>query len=168
MESEPGINGEVQLMKWKKGLYASYGAALTLLIHAVIKAIENTKLEDFLFYIEEVTNTPLYSHYYADIGFISHSGWRFLLWFFIETSTIGAAAILAFHPAQRHIASIKRLNIIFGYLLAGWITYLSIGAQSPNDVSIGYYASVIAFLIAIGWGYWRMRRKKERAEEIFP
>jgi hypothetical protein len=170
MESEPGINGEVQLMKWEKGLYASYGAALTLLVHAVIKAIENIGLDKLLLDFEEVTNFQIFSHveYYAYLADIKISLWRYLLWLFIEVFTLGAAAILAFHPAQRRNASFKRLNVIFGYLLAGWITLLSLGAQFPNDNSIGYYAFVVAFLLAIGWGYWRSRRKRERAEEIFP
>ena len=71
-------------------------------------------------------------------------------------------------PALQQGGEAQRLNVIFGYLLAGWITLLSLGAQFPNDNSIGYYAFVVAFLLAIGWGYWRSRRKRERAEEIFP
>ncbi len=171
MKSNPGKSIEEQILKWEKGLYACYGAAFTLLINAIIKAVENTKLTEVFFFIEGIagaTNSPIFSQYYTDIGYIMISPWRLVLWAVLEITSLVLAIILIVHPVWRHAPSNKRLNLIYGYLLASWITLLTLGAQDPLNVGSGYNILVVGYLLAIGLGYWLSHRKKERVEEIFP
>lgn len=172
--NKPDYNIEQKLAKWEKGLYACYGAAISLLFSAIIKAVENTKLAGMLFSIEEkagAANLPIFAEYYTEIGFIMISPWRLLLWAVLEIACLGMAVILIAHPAWRKAPSSKWTNLIFGYFFAGWVTLLALGAQDPinvAEVSPAYNILVVGYLAAIGAGYWLTHRKKDRAEEIFP
>ncbi|MBI5352172.1 MAG: hypothetical protein HZB50_06000 [Chloroflexi bacterium] len=168
---------EAQLPRWEKWLYACHSAALVMLAHAFIKAFENTTLAEALFFIEEkagVAHSQYYysisphSQYYSDVYTSMMSAGRVALWLIVQLLPLACAAILAFHPTWRKIALHNRINLIFGYLLAGWVTFLSVGAQEPLSVTDGYNVAVIASLFAIGLGYWLLRRKKDMAEEVFP
>jgi len=175
---------EAQLPRWEKWLYAYYGVAFTMLVHAFIKADENQMLVDALLFIEKKAGitpslltptffTPLPPDlipYYSNISYAMISNGRIALWFVVQFFILACAAILAFHPAWRKIALAKRLDLIFGYLLAGWITLLSLGAQDPHNVDDGYGNTVVVvvYLLALGLGYWWLRRKKDKAEEVFP
>lgn len=162
---------EVQLPRWEKGLYAGFGAAFTMLAGAFVKASENTVLTSALFSIEDKvgsTNLSVFSQYYTDLAYVYVSPWRLLLCLFFEVAVIAAVAILTFHSTWRKIPLSKRLDLIFGYLLAGWIALLSLGAQDPLNVGNGYNVFVIVYLLVLGMGYWQLRRKKEKAEEVFP
>ncbi len=165
---------EAQLPRWEKWLYACYGASFTLLAHAFIKYYENTILSEALFFIEEKAglvwsseSLPMFDQYTYDLSLVYISPGRLVFWLVIQIVTLAGAAILAFHPTWRKTTLSKRLGLIFGYLLAGWITLLSLGAHDPLNADGGYTALVIIYLIALGLGYWWLRRKKEKAEEIF-
>lgn len=110
----------------------------------------------------------MFEQHYAEIstGLISPA--RILFWLFLELITLTPAAILSFHSTWRKVRLAKRHDLIFGYLLAGWVILLALGAQDPVNVSNGYTVLVIIFLPAIGLGYWWLRRKKDKAEEVFP
>jgi len=173
MKDKPVRSIEERVAAWGKWLYACYGAALSLLLSAIIKAIENTKLVGMLFSIEEkagAANLPIFAEHYTEIGFIVVSPWRLLLWAVLEIACLGMAVILIAQPAWRKAPSMKRTNLIFGYLMASWLTLLTLGAQDPINVGEvpGYNILVVGYLIAIGLGYWLIHRKKDRAEEIFP
>ena len=171
MESKNYSVMEQKLSVWEKWLYASFSVAIIMLAHAVIKAYENQLFINVFFSIEMESGAPnlsIFQQYNREIfqGLISL--WRILLWLLLEIAALAAAIILAFHPTWRKIALAKRLDLIFGYLLAGWVTLLSLGAQDPVNASNGYNALVVVFLLAIGLGYWQLRRKKDKAEEVFP
>jgi hypothetical protein len=158
---------ESQLPRWEKWLYACYSAAFVMLAHAFIKAYENQMLTDALFSIDDqagATNLPGFTHFTN----IYYSVWRILLWLFLQFATLAPAAILAFHPTWRKIPLAKRLDLIGGYLLAAWVALLVLGAQDPLNVSNAYNVFVIVYLLALGLGNWQLRRKKDKAEEVFP
>lgn len=169
---ESGIEKlEHQFIRWEKGLYACYGVAFTMLAHAVVKARENTVLIDMLFFMEREARTtdPLISSQYnGDIFYILGASWRFVLWMVIELAILILAVTLAFHPMWRKFPLAKRLDLIFGYLLAAWVVLFSVGAQNPDDFGNGMNVLVIGSLLALGLAYWWFRRKKDRAEEVFP
>ena len=169
---------EAQLPRWEKWLYACYSAAFILLAHGFVKAYENQTLINALSIVETkagitrpsfFTPTPEF-YYFSYINDAMISNWRIALWFVVQFFILACAAILVFHPAWRKIALAKRLDLIFGYLLAGWITLLSLGAQDPHNVDDGYGNTVVVvvYLLALGLGYWWLRRKKDKAEEVFP
>jgi hypothetical protein len=168
---------EQKLLGWEKWLYACYSAALVMLAHAFVKAFENTALTEALFFIEEKAGvahsqnyyspSPHFQYYYNVYASMMSTG-RIALWLIVQLLPLAFAAILAFHPTWRKIALHNRVNLIFGYLLAGWLTFLSLGAQEPLSATDGYNVVVIVCLFAIGLGYWWLRRKKDKAEEVFP
>ncbi|MFZ5855510.1 MAG: hypothetical protein ACOYZ6_01655 [Chloroflexota bacterium] len=166
MESKNYSVMEQKLSVWEKWLYASFSLAIVMLVQAFLKAYENQLIVNVLFSIQE--EYPVFEQHYAELapGLISPA--RILLWLFLELLTLTPAAILCFHSAWRNVGLAKRHDLVFGYLLAGWVTLLSLGAQDPVNVSNGYNVLVVVFLLAIGLGYWLTRRKKDKAEEVFP
>jgi len=82
--------------------------------------------------------------------------------------TLLPGILLALLPAWRKVPLSKRIKLIFGYFLAAWVVLLSIGVQEPNNVTNGYNFLLIASAIAIGVGYWWLRRKQKEPEEGFP
>lgn len=168
---------EQRLLGWEKWLYAYYSAALVMLAQAFIKANENMSLTDALFFVEEKAGIASSQHwhiplphreYYFNISDARMSEGRIALWLIIQILPFVCAAILAFHPTWRKSALPKRLDLIFGYLLAAWVTMLTLGAQEPLSASDGYNIFIIVYLLAIVFGYWWLRRKKDKAEEVFP
>ncbi|RJP52115.1 MAG: hypothetical protein C4583_07240 [Anaerolineaceae bacterium] len=162
---------EQKLLIWEKWLFACYSAAFIMLAHAFIKAYENQMLVNVFFSLDRESGNPnlsIFQRYSAEIfpGLISP--WRILFVFLLEIVFLVSFAVLAFHPTWKKIALFRRIDLIFGYLLAGWVTLLSLGAQDPVNASNGYNVLVVIFLLAIGLGYWRLRRKKDKAEEVFP
>lgn len=166
---------EQRLSVWEKWLYACYSASFIMLVHAFIKNHENTVLSGALFFIENeagVTNSPAnfetFYQYFTDLFVAFISPGRLVLWLVIQLAILISAATLAFHPTWKKIMLSKRLDMIFGYLLAGWITLLSLGAQDQLNAGGGYNAIVVVYLLALGLGYRLLRRKKDKAEEVFP
>ncbi len=142
-----------------------------MLLHAFVKAYENKWLTSAFFYIEEhggATNQPGYNEYLANIYYGMHSSLRDALGLAVVILFILLAVILAFHRKWRRIPLSKRMDLIFGFLLAGWIVLLSFGVQDPLNVGGGYSVLVIVYMLGLGLGYWWLRRKKDRAEEVFP
>jgi hypothetical protein len=166
---------EQKLSGWEKWLYASFGVAIVMLAHAFIKDHENIMLTNALFFMEDkaglvrsAANSELLSQYYSDLAVAYLSPARILLWLAMEILTLACAAILAVFPPWRKVNLSRRLDLIFGFLLAGWIILLSLGAQNPLNVSGEYNVFVVIYLFALGVGYWGLRRKKDKAEEVFP
>ena len=161
---------EQKLLGWEKWLYACFGAAMILFAHALIKANENAMLTDLFFLQEKAIPTDLSQNYiYVNhMNSVMLSPERIWLWGIVELAALVPAAILAFHSSWRKIILAKRLDLIFGYLLAAWVALLSLGAQDPLNVGNGYNVFVIVYLLALALGYRQLRRKKDKAEEVFP
>lgn len=166
---------EQKLSGWEKWLYACFATAVVLLVHAIVKAYENTVLTGMLFFIEEkagMVHSPQtlqkFPEYYYQLSLVYISPARFFIWVAAEVFALFSAATLAFHPTFRGTNWGRRLNLVFGYLLAGWAILLSLGLQDPLNIGDGYKILVVVSLFALGLGYWQLRRKKEKAEEVFP
>jgi hypothetical protein len=162
---------ESKLSGWEKWLYAGFGAAFIMLLHSFVKAYENKWLTSAFFYIEEHgggPNLPGYNEYLANIYYGMHSSLRGGLGAAVVYLFILLAGILAFHKKWRKVQLSKRLDLIFGFLLAGWVTLLSFGVQDPLNAGGGYSVLVIVYMLALGLGYWWLRRKNDKAEEVFP
>ena len=176
MKSETGPaldQTEQKLNQWEKWLFAGFGAALIMLLHALLKAYENQKLTSAFFFLEfeekgVAKSLPGYNEYLGDIFFGMHSPLRSVFGAVVVILFIVLAVILAFHRKWRTVPLSKRMDLIFGFLLAGWIVLLSFGVQDPLNVGGGYIALVVAYVLGLGLGYWWLRRKKDRAEEVFP
>lgn len=161
---------EARLPRWEKWLYLTLGAALIMLIHGLIKYYENTLLAGLLFSLEDqgVDLWQFMPQYSNQLGIIFVSPWRLLLWLILELAALLPAAILGLHSRWRRVALARRLDLIGGFLLVGWINLLALGATDPLNVGDGYNVLVLLYLLLLGGGYWFLRRKRDRAEEIFP
>lgn len=169
---EPTIDQlEQKLSQWEKWLYAGFGAGISMLLLSFVKAYENTRLVSAFFYIEKQVKTPNlpgYNEYLGNIYFGMHSPLRDEIGVAVIIFFVALAAILAFSKKWRKIQLSKRLDLIFGFLLVGWIVLLSVGVQNSFSVDGGYNVLLIVYILPLGIGYWWLRRKKDTAEEVFP
>ncbi|MEZ0396866.1 MAG: hypothetical protein ABWK53_10625 [Anaerolineales bacterium] len=161
---------EARLPRWEKWLYFTLGAAVILLIQGLIKHYENTLLSGLFFALgDQGVDVWQFSIQYAySLSLIFLSPWRLLLWLMVELAALLPAAILGLHSRWRKVALNKRLDLIGGFLLTGWVALLALGATDPLNMGGGYNTLVILYLLLLGGGYWRLRRKRDQAEEIFP
>lgn len=162
---------EQMLPLWERWLYAGFGGAFIMLLHAIIKAFENQRLTNAFFYLEdklEAANMPGYNDYLGNLYFGMHSPLRSGFGTAVVILFIALAAHLAFNGKWRKVGLNQRLDLIFGFLLAGWIVLLSLGVEDPLNVGGGYSILVILYALGLGLGYWWLRRKKDKAEEVFP
>lgn len=162
---------ESRLPGWEKWLFFILGATLIMLIQGFIKHYENTLLSDMMFALtneQGVEGWQIVPSGGYRWSFIYLSPWRLLLWLAVELAALLPAAILGLHPLWRRAPLARRLNLISGFLLVGWLNLLALGATDPLNMPEGYNLLVILYLLLIGGGYWLLRRKRDRAEEIFP
>ncbi len=166
---------EHKLLGWEKWLYASFSVAIIMLAHAFIKDHENIMLTNALFFMEDkaelarsAANAELLSQYYSDLAVAYLSPARLILWLTIQFAMFACAAVLAFFPPWRKVNLPKRIDLIFGFLLAAWINLLALGAQDPLNIAGEYNVLVVIYLLMLGLGYWWQGRKKDKAEEVFP
>jgi hypothetical protein len=162
---------ETLLQRKEKWLYACFGAILTLVAHAFLKAYESQKMFDILFQITEKVNTTNpreLDQYFMGTYSAMYSHWWLLIWLIPALFAFTNAAMLAFHPTWRKVAIAKRLDLIFSFLLAGWIIMLSLGVQDLPNSNDGENVFALIYLFALALCYWWFRRKKDKAEEVFP
>ncbi|MEM4204687.1 MAG: hypothetical protein QXS54_11510 [Candidatus Methanomethylicaceae archaeon] len=160
---------ESYLPRWEKWLYLILGAAIIMLIQGIIKNYENKLLTDLMFSLaERGVDVWRFLPLYGEWSFIFLSPWRLLLWLIVEMAALLPAAILGLHPLWRRVALTKRLDLIGGFLLVGWVNLLALGATDPLNMPDEYNALLILYLLLFGSGYWFLRRRRDRAEEIFP
>ena len=162
---------EQKMSQWERWLYAGFGGTLIMLLHALIKAYENRRLTNAFFYLKdklETANMPGYNEYLGNLYYGMYSPLRSFFGTAVVILFIALAGILAFSRKWRRIQLAKRLDLIFGLLLVGWITLLSLGLQDPLNAGGGYVVLVILYALAMGLGYWWLRRRKDKVEEVFP
>ncbi len=170
---------EARLARWEKWFYLCLGAAVIMLLQGLIKYYENTNLTDILFALDEEVNIFEFMYTYSyklsmvylspgGLSMVYLSPWRLLLWLAVEIAALAPAAILGLASRWRKVALSKRLDLIAGFLLAGWLDLLALGATDPLNVGAGYSVVVILYLLLLGGGYWALRHQRDQAEEIFP
>ncbi len=160
---------EAQLSRWEKWFFLCLGVAVIMLLQGLIKYYENTNLTDILFALDEEVNIFEFMYTYSyKLSMVYLSPGRLLLWLAVEIAAWAPAAILGLVSRWRKVALSKRLDLIAGFLLAGWLDLLALGATDPLNVGSGYNVVVILYLLLLGSGYWALRRKRDQAEELFP
>lgn len=162
---------EARLPRWEKWLYLCLGAAVVMLIQGFIKYYENTLLTNLMFWLMENQGIDIWQfipQYLSQGSYVQLSLWRLLLWLAVELAALFPAAILGLSSRWRRVPLAKRLDLIGGFLLTGWINLLALGATDPLNMGGGYNALVVLYLLLLGGGYRSLRRKRDRAEEIFP
>ncbi|MBI5945331.1 MAG: hypothetical protein HY864_13260 [Chloroflexi bacterium] len=171
---------EKQLPRWEKGLFAAYGAAITMLGSSICRAFESSYLSaaylDSVKNIEPVESLPGYVSLFPTITdplvlkiqdalFVPY--WNILGYLLLIVILI-PGILLTVHPAWRQVSLAKRSHLIFGYFLAAWVALLSLSILVVWGPDYGLNLLVVGSALALGLGDWWMRRKKDMAEEVFP
>jgi LPXTG-motif cell wall-anchored protein len=166
---------EAQLPRWEKWLYACWGAAISMLANSICRAFESSYLAAAFFQIiENVEPESSFTIFLTDpvarnvqeALFVPY--WD-ILGFLLFIVILIPGMVLIVHPIWRKVSLFKRFNLIFGYLLADWLVLVSLGILNSSTAGgDGFNIFVIGFLLALGLGYWWLRRKKDKAEEVFP
>lgn len=170
---------EAQLPRWEKGMFAALGAAVTMFASSIARAFERSYLAGAYFKVLQNVEPAAFTENSPPIMITSDpvalniqralfSPYWEVLGYFLLFVILIPAAWLFFLPEWRQVQLAKRMELIFGYLLAGWLVLLSIGILNPFDVGNGYNILVAVYILSMGVGYWRLRRKRNKAEEVFP
>ena len=168
---------EAQLPRWEKWLFICYGMAIIMFVNAIIRGVENMYLNEAFVYTEQeiqamgpgftFDNIPP-SIYDAVLKSLNAPWWMLLVWV-LMLATLYPGVLLSAHSGWRKISLTKRFNLIFGYFISAWVVFLAIWAENLyNPPPDGYILLLFGSAAAIGVGYWQLRRKKDKAEEVFP
>jgi hypothetical protein len=164
---------ENQLPRWEKWLYLCYGASFTMFVNAIVRSFERSYLNRvFVVSAEELKlmggsiSVPdsVVQHVAASLN----APWWSLVCGGILMAMLFPGVVLSLHSGWRKVSIHKRLNLMLGFFISAWIMLLSLGVQDPHNVADGYNFLLLGSAIAIGVGFWRLRRKQTKAEVIFP
>ena len=160
---------EAQLPRWEKWLLICYGVAFTFLLTSIIRGVERVYLVKAFFSAVPAEGGSFFNDPIAmNIQMALFAPWWILTFWIILWAMLFPGVLLSIHSTWRKVPLAKRFNLIFGYFISAWFVFLSIGAENPNGAPDGYSILLIGSAIAIGTGYWQLRRKKDKAEEVFP
>ena len=161
---------EAQLPRWEKWLLICYGVTFTFFITAIIRGVEHVYLVKAFSYAMPAEGGSFFNDPIAmNIQRALFAPWWILAFWIILLAMLFPGVLLSIHPTWRKVPLAKRFNLIFSYFISAWVVFLSIGAENPtNAAPDGYIFLLVASAIAIGTGYWQLRRKRDKAEEVFP
>ncbi len=127
---------------WKRILFITLGASLTLFVQALLKYLESQSL--------------VFDAYWYGV------------WFVVQLTSFLPGFVLLWGKHWMQIPLRERLNTIFGYFAAAWFTLLPIGLRIGRYESKAFNFVLLGCAIAIAIGYWSLRRKSMEPQEIFP
>jgi len=112
------------------------------------------------------------------IGFgaiLNRDGWQGFenyvggIWTVVQILATAPGFILLLLKRWRALPLVNRLNTIFGYFVASWLSFLSLGLvtanNAPNELNFLIIGS--ALLIALGY-FWALKRTPSPRGEMFP
>ena len=99
-------------------------------------------------------------------GFPNYIGW---IWTLVEILAIVPGFILLLLKRWRSLPLANRLNTIFGYFVASWLSFLTLGLITANDAPTELNFLIIgsALLIILGY-FWALKRTSTPRDEMFP
>lgn len=133
---------EKHLEVWKRILFITLGASLTLFVQALLRYMESQSL-------------TFETYWYA-------------MWFIVQLASFLPGFVLLWGKNWMQIPLRERLNTIFGYFAIAWFTLLPIGLRIGRYESKAFNFVLLGCAIAIAIGYWFLRRKSMEPQEIFP
>ncbi len=139
---------ENQLAKWKNVLLAYAGAAVTLLVIALV----------------ELPAITIARH--ADSA-LQIDGW-YGVWLVLELGCLAPGIMLLLAPSWRTLPRAVRLNPGFGFLACAWIALLAFDLRIAGlDVPIAFHIVVAGLGVVLLITYLLLKRKMG-VEELFP
>lgn len=140
---------EKQLSKWKNVLLAYAGAAVTLLVIALVElpAINIARSTDNALLID---------------------GW-YGVWLVLELGCIAPGIMLLLAPSWRTLPRSLRLNPGFGFLACAWVALLAFDLRAAGlDVPAAFHFVVAGLGAVLLVTYLFLKRKMGVGEELFP
>ena len=140
---------EKQLAKWKNVLLAYAGAAVTLLVIALVElpAINIARSYD---------------------GALQIDGW-YGVWLVLEMGCIAPGFMLLLAPSWRALPRPLRLNPGFGFLACAWVALLAFDLRVAGlGLPVGFHFVVAGLGVLLLATYLLLKRKMGVGEELFP
>lgn len=136
-------NLQKRLEIWKRILFMNIGASVILILHAVL--------------IYQDTRSLIYG-----------TSW-YGVWFVVQLAAFLPGFVLLWGKHWMQLPLLERLNTIFGYFAATWLTMLPVGLRIEPYDSKTFNIFWLGGGIALAIGYWWLRRKSSVMQnEIFP
>ncbi len=140
---------EKQLAKWKQVLLAYAGAAVTLLVIALVE-------------LPAITIARNYD------SALQIDGW-YGVWLVLELGCIAPGFMLLLAPSWRALPRALRLNPGFGFLACAWAALLAFDIRIAGlGVSRYFHFAVAGLGVALLVTYLLLKRKMGVGEELFP
>ena len=140
---------EKQLAKWKNVLLAYAGAAVTLLVIALVElpAINFARSEN---------NALLIDGWYA-------------VWLVLELGCIAPGFMLLLAPSWRALPRALRFNPGFGFLACAWVALLAFDLRTTGlALPVAFHFVVAGLGVILLVTYLLLKRKMGVGEELFP
>ncbi len=140
---------EKQLAKWKQVLLAYAGAAVTLLVIALVE-------------LPAINLARSYENA------LKIDGW-YGVWLVLELGCIAPGFMLLLAPSWRELPRALRLNPGFGFLACAWTALLALAIRIGGlGVSRYFYFTVAGLGVALLVTYLLLKRRMDVGEELFP
>ena len=133
---------EKRLEVWKRILFVTLGASLTLFVQALLKYLETQSL-------------------------VFDADW-YGAWFVVQLASFLPGFVLLWGKHWMQIPLRERLNTIFGYFAVAWVTFLPIGIRMERYESKSFNFVLLGCAAITAIGYWSLRHKSKETQELFP
>lgn len=135
---------EKQFEQWNRFMYLVLGSSITLVLIGFGFFLNRERWE----------------------GFANYAGG---IWAWVQILATTPGLILLLLKPWRSILFVHRLNTIFGYFAASWLSFLSLGLftvdNAPNEINCLIFFS--AMLLVVGY-IWALRRISFPRDDMFP
>jgi hypothetical protein len=134
---------EKQFQLWNRFMYFVLGSSITLVL----------------------ISFGFIQSFYRWQGFENYMGG---IWAWVQVLATAPAFILLLLKRWRALPLVNRLNTIFGYFVASWLSFLAFGLIA-NDVPNELYSLIVVYALLIAIGYiWSLKRTSIPRDEMFP
>ncbi len=135
---------EKQLQTWNRFMYLVLGSSITLVFISFGSILNRERWRGFENYVGGI-------------------------WTWIQILATTPGFILLLLKRWRLFPLVNRLNTIFGYFVASWLSFLSLGLMTANNAPIELNFLIVGSAIVIVLGYiWALKRTSNPRDEIFP
>lgn len=135
---------EKQFQMWNRFMYVVLGASITLV---------TVGLGDFL----EGNRWPGFDNFIGGV------------WQWVQLLATPPGFYLLLGKRWKTMPLSNRLNTIFGYFIASWLSFFALGLITANNAptELGFLIIGSAILIALGY-IWALKRTLHPRDEMFP
>ena len=135
---------EKQFQLWNRFMYLVLGLSITLVFISFGFILNRDKWQGFPNYIGGI-------------------------WTLVEILATAPGLILLVVKRWRSLPLVNRLNTIFGYFVASWLSFLTLGLITANNAPSELNFLIIGSALLIILGYiWALKRTSTPRDEMFP